>query len=258
VGVNFAKALALVWGKPLVSVNHMEGHMLAALAKGEGDALAMEGVRLPVLGLLISGGHTELDLMDSWLSYRLVGATKDDAAGEAFDKVARMLGLPYPGGPEVSKLARAAREAGAVQPFSFPRPMLREPHCDFSFSGLKTSVMYQLKKIESLTDDERAAVAREFEDAVAEVLYGKASRALAETGAQTLVIGGGVSGNTHIQERFQEKLPIDHPEVELRIPERALTTDNAVMIGIAGFYRALRKEFIEPGELRADGNRSLA
>lgn len=259
VGVNFAKALALAWDVPLVGANHMEGHLLSALTTPDTEnpsAFHITGVALPVLGLLISGGHTELVAMDGWLSYRLVGQTKDDAVGEAFDKVARMLSLPYPGGPEVSKLAERARERGNTVLPTLPRPMLGDSTCDFSFSGLKTAVLY-LVKDRDLTDTEKEEVAHAFEQAVGDVLFGKASRALLETGAKTIVLGGGVSANTHVRRTFTERIAKEHPEVSLRIPEPRFTTDNAIMIGIAGFYRALRKDFMNPEDMRANGNLSL-
>lgn len=259
VGVNFAKALALAWDKPLIGANHMEGHLLSALAQENGDTLVIENVSLPVVGLLISGGHTQIVAMKEWFSYELLGETRDDAVGEAFDKVARMLELPYPGGPEISKRAEEARAEGAEKhPLPFPRPMIGDTTCNFSFSGLKTAVMYQLKKMESITDTEKKAIAREFEDAVADVLWKKTSRALIETSAKTLVIGGGVSGNVHIRRVFEEQVAYEHPEVELRIPPRALTTDNAVMIGMSGYFRYLRGIRDTTDALRADGNLSLA
>ncbi|MBI2037017.1 MAG: hypothetical protein HYT14_01490, partial [Candidatus Liptonbacteria bacterium] len=201
VGINFAKALALLWEKPLVAVNHMEGHILAALARREApstkheepnkpqiEKLKIQNVQMPVLALLISGGHTELVLMEEWLRYERIGQTRDDAVGEAFDKVARMLSLPYPGGPEISRLAEQARTAydqtagfgSGDTPFGLrlPRPMLNDATCDFSFAGLKTAVLYLLKKIPDLNAKEKQHLAREFEDAVAEVLWQKTARAL--------------------------------------------------------------------------------
>ncbi len=251
VGVNFAKALAFLWNKPLIPVNHMEGHLLSALAQKEGDVIFIKDVRLPVLALLISGGHTELILMRDWLSYERIGETQDDAVGEAFDKVARMMDLPYPGGPEVSKLAEKDREDASTNPFTLPRPMLQSGDFNFSFSGLKTAVLYLIKEKGVLTDEEKEQLARAFEDAVGEVLLAKSLKALEETGAQTFVTGGGVSANLHLQRLFRDHIP-----VALRIPEGEFTTDNAVMIGIAGYFRALASQ--ESGEIRADGNLSLA
>ncbi len=253
VGVNFAKALSLAWDLPIVPINHMEGHFLAALAQAEGDSIVIRDAALPVLGLLISGGHTELVLMKDWLSYEKLGSTRDDAVGEAFDKVARMMDLPYPGGPEISKLAERDREDTRTNPFTLPRPMIDSNDLDFSFSGLKTAVLYLLKET-TLDDTGKEQLARAFEDAVLDVLWKKTSEALARTGARTLIIGGGVSANVHIQREFTNRIA-EYPDVELRIPARELTTDNAVMIGVAGFYRALRKEFLS--EFKADGNLAL-
>ncbi|HYF29301.1 MAG TPA: tRNA (adenosine(37)-N6)-threonylcarbamoyltransferase complex transferase subunit TsaD [Candidatus Paceibacterota bacterium] len=258
VGVNFAKALSIAWGKPLVGANHMEGHLLSALAASEGDAYVIEDAALPVVGLLISGGHTQIVAMREWFTYELMGDTRDDAVGEAFDKVARMLDLPYPGGPQVSKLAEEARAGNILHPQPLPRPMIGEGTCDFSFSGLKTAVMYQLKKMEGLSDTQKQAIAREFEDAVADVLFAKTARALAQTHGKTLVIGGGVSGNVHIRRVFEMRIKAEHPDVMLRIPARELTTDNAVMIGMSGYFRYLRGMRADTETLRADGNLSLA
>ncbi len=280
VGINFAKALALVWNKPLIAVNHMEGHILSALAKEQTNTasfetrfnLVIEKVEMPVLALLISGGHTELVVMKKWFEYELIGETRDDAVGEAFDKVARMLGLPYPGGPEISRLAEEVRTSDVhvqklghpMSTFALPRPMMNDATCDFSFAGLKTSVLYVLKKQDVLMSDRSDAdkdifsrhVAHEFENAVTDVLWKKTSRALEQTQARTLVLGGGVSANTHIRRIFTKKIKNEYPEVMLRIPSPALTTDNAVMIALAGFYRAKRKEFVT--DIKANGNLRLA
>lgn len=259
VGINFAKALSLVWKKPIVAINHMEGHVLAALAESAPEgSLSISDTKLPLLALLISGGHTELVLMEKWLTYKLIGQTRDDAVGEAFDKVARMLHLPYPGGPEVSKLAEAARLEGTTSPHTLPRPMLDSLTCDFSFAGLKTAVLYLLKNNPDILEKDKKHIAHEFENAVADVLWKKTARALSDTSAQTLVVGGGVSANTHIRRVFAEKIKSDHPHVMLRIPAATLSTDNAVMIALAGFYRAVRKEFVEPSAIFANGNFSLA
>jgi N6-L-threonylcarbamoyladenine synthase len=268
-GIEFAKHLATTHSKPLVAVNHMEGHVLAALAQKTGDSLQITEVKLPVLALLISGGHTELVLMKNWLEYELIGQTLDDAVGEAFDKVARMLGLPYPGGPEISKLAEARREMNPVPSedglpqegvgFRLPRPMIDSKTCDFSFAGLKTAVLYMLKAIPDLTDEKKRQIAHEFENAVGDVLWKKTTMALEQTGAKMLIIGGGVSANTHIRRVFTKKIA-EYQNVSLRIPTPDLTTDNAIMIALAGFFRASRGEYIaQPLDtLRASGNLSLA
>jgi tRNA N6-adenosine threonylcarbamoyltransferase len=261
VGINFARALSVLWAKPLVAVNHMEGHLLAPLAQitkaaDSPETLEIRGVTLPVLALLISGGHTELVFMKEWLSYKLIGQTRDDAVGEAFDKVARMLGFPYPGGPEISRIAEESRGEKSENPFQLPRPMLDSNNCDFSFAGLKTAVLYMLKNKSELTEHEKKHMAREFEDAVGDVLWKKTARALEETGAHTLVIGGGVSANTHLRRIFRDNLKDGYPHISLHFPSAALATDNAVMIGLAGFYRASRGMYSDAPV--AEGNLSLA
>ncbi len=257
VGVNFTKALSLAWNIPVVPINHMEGHLLAGLLALESEKeLVLATPAFPLLTLLISGGHTELVLMRDWFSYTLIGRTRDDAVGEAFDKVARMLGLPYPGGPEISKLAEAGRASGAPKPFTLPRPMLTDDSCDFSWSGIKTSVLYLLKKHPDITQEEREKLAEEFEDAVCEVLWKKTSRALDETNAKLLALGGGVSANKQIRKVFAELIKDEHPETELRIPPASLTTDNAIMIAVAGYFRAKLGMFAT--EFEANSNLSLS
>jgi N6-L-threonylcarbamoyladenine synthase len=265
VGINFAKALSAAWELPMVAANHMEGHILSGLARRSGSEggtseLTIEGLALPVLALLISGGHTELVLMKEWLSYELVGQTRDDAVGEAFDKVARMLALPYPGGPQISKLAEEARNEpdDFTKGLELPRPMLHDDTCDFSFAGLKTAVLYLLKKQDGISGEDKKRIALEFENAVSEVLWKKTARALEQTNAKTLVLGGGVSANTHIRRVFTENIEKDFSEVSLRIPSAELTTDNAVMIALAGYYHAARGDFADPAALSANGNSALA
>lgn len=258
VGVNFARALSLLWDLPIVPVNHLEGHILSSLLTETGDrSYELHTPAFPLVSLVISGGHTEIVVTHEFLSYERIGETRDDAVGEAFDKVARMLGLPYPGGPEVSRLAALARTEGHKSPDTLPRPMIDAPTCDFSFSGLKTAVMYLLKAKGELTEAQKAAIAREFDDAVAEVLYKKTDRAVREVGARSLAIGGGVSASDNIREVFRKKIAADHPETTLYVPAKTLTGDNAVMIGVAGYYRAREGAFGSVETLSANGNLSL-
>lgn len=257
-GVNLARALSIIWNKPLVGVNHMEGHLLSGLGTIDETTITLPTPRLPLLALLISGGHTELVSMNPFLSYTLLGQTKDDAVGEAFDKVARMMDLPYPGGPEISHLAEEARSEGVIPSFSLPRPMIHEPHLDFSFSGLKTAVMYRIKKHGELSDADKKELALEFENAVTEVLWKKTAHALDESGAHALVLGGGVSANTHIRRTFSEQMSEQFPTVAFNIPGAKLTTDNALMIAVAGFFRAERELFDNPITLQANSNLTLA
>ena len=244
----------------------MIGDKVIGNSNSDTETYNLQPITFPLLALLISGGHTELVLMREWLTYELIGQTRDDAVGEAFDKVARMLALPYPGGPEISRLAESVRESnskvfelGSSTPkFVLPRPMIDSNTCDFSFAGLKTAVLYLLKGRPELNEDEKKHLAHEFENAVTDVLWKKTSRALDETGALTLVIGGGVSANTHIRRVFTEKMKNEYPNVTLRIPAASLTTDNAIMIALAGFYRAIRGNFSATDSIVANGNRSLA
>jgi N6-L-threonylcarbamoyladenine synthase len=260
VGVNFAQALSVAWNIPIVPVDHMEGHLMMALAKevsdtglhksetrdSENTVFQIKDVALPVLALLISGGHTEIDVMDSWLSYKRLGQT------------------PYPGGPEISKLAARDREDSATNPYQLPRPMIDHPDFDFSFSGLKTAVLYTIKNnpdtFGEAVEDTKATeqLARAFEDAAADVLVSKTLKALEHSQAQTLAIGGGVSANAHIRTSIKKAVAEKFPYVEVCTPPDGLTGDNGIMIALAGYYRFLRNEFAEAGTIVADGNLSLA
>lgn len=241
VGINTARALGALWGIPVIPVNHMEGHILAALFDQETQTFPH--IDFPLVALLISGGHTELVRVDAIGSYDLLGETKDDAVGECFDKVARMLGLPYPGGPQISRIALLGN-SGA---YPLPRPMLHSGDLSFSFSGLKTSVLYLTKKLGTLSDQMKADIAREFEDAVSEVIVAKSKKALRDTGARGLVVGGGVSANDRIRESLKKLA--DEEGVSLFVPDRVLSTDNALMIALAGSF-----DRSEAGAIVAKGN----
>lgn len=254
VGVNFAKALSHAWNLPIVAVDHMEGHIVLSMT--EGGRLAQ--FEFPVLSLLISGGHTELVLSREFGAYELVGQTRDDAAGEAFDKAARLLGLPYPGGPEISRLAAEARARGGTPQFSFAPPMLHSKDYDFSFSGLKTEVRRTVEEHAPLSEGMKAQMAWAFEDAVARVLVAKTMRAVEEFGAQTLVVGGGVSANTFIRAELARELARSDTSAKLLIPPPELATDNALMIALAGYFHAAKNEFTDPRNLAANGNLKLA
>jgi N6-L-threonylcarbamoyladenine synthase len=263
VGVNFAKALAAAWNLPIVPVNHMEGHVVSALLKPIVDArFQIAACTFPALALLVSGGHTELVLMRAWGEYELVGATRDDAAGEAFDKAARLMGLPYPGGPEISRLAATVRGSAMNQSasISLPRPMMHSDDFDFSFSGLKTAVR---RAYEAIPEADREAtlphLAREFEDAVVDVLVAKTIRAADTTGVQTILVGGGVAANVFLRKRLTEAVGANFGNLPVYFPDQALTGDNAVMIGVAGALRFLQNpETPDPSTVVADGNLKLA
>lgn len=248
-GITFAEELGEKYKIPLLPTNHMEGHIASALLGHPSQ------IHFPALALLISGGHTELVLLQSWRGKKVIGETQDDAAGEAFDKVARMLGLPYPGGPEISALAGKAQDPGfVIRDLRLPRPMIHSNDYNFSFSGLKTAVLYYVRDHASpdktLSPQITIAIAREFQDAVSQVLTTKSKKAILEFQPKTFIIGGGVIANTKIRSEF-EKLMQEFPETRLLIPEKPLTTDNAVMIAMAGYLAELSGEKIE---LKAKGN----
>lgn len=255
-GLNFAKALSLLWWKPLIPVNHMEGHIFSVLAKEKGKFSNFYS-QCPMLALLLSGGHTELVLIPEFLKYKKIGQTRDDAVGEAFDKVARMLELPYPGGPEISKLAQKCKLKD--EKFKLPRPMIGTDDFDFSFSGLKTAVLYKIKELGKLNSNTKEQIAREFEEAVIDVLFKKTKKAIKKYKIKTLIIGGGVAANNKIKESFK-KLEKEIYGFNVLVPDNKYSGDNATMIAIAGYFRYKNKDFIDPdkvGKLKADGNMSL-
>jgi N6-L-threonylcarbamoyladenine synthase len=268
-GITFAQELATKWSIPTVPVNHMEGHIYSALLESNDDKkFKIKKINYPAIGLLISGGHTDMVLIKSSFNYEYLGGTIDDAVGEAFDKVARMLGLGYPGGPIISKLAQEAREdtkeVSIETGRELPRPMLHSGDYNFSFSGLKTAVLYKVKEIkERLVSDElptdvQREIAREFEDSVAEVLASKMSKAMQEYNAETLIIGGGVAANSYINNTLRERLGKDINEVEILTPYKGLSGDNALMMAVAGYLRAERGEYIQDVDnLRANGTLKL-
>ena len=226
VGVNTAKGISLGTGLPLIGVNHLEGHLYSAWIYNPDDSPHDEP-RFPLLALLVSGGHTELILMTGHLEYQRLGATLDDAAGEAFDKVARLLNLGYPGGPAIQKSA----EDGDAYRFSFPRAWL-EGTSDFSFSGLKTAVLREVRALEKKGSLPVADLAASFQEAVVDVLYTKTMEAARAYGAEEILVAGGVSANRALRERF-----LSQSEFKVHIPPISLCTDNAAMIAAAGYYR---------------------
>jgi N6-L-threonylcarbamoyladenine synthase len=250
-GITFAEELGKRLQRPVIPVNHMEGHILSVLY-GSSKAL-----QFPALALLVSGGHTEIVKVKDYGEYEIIGRTKDDAVGEAFDKVARVLGLPYPGGPAVSKLAGSHRAKFPEPPLSFTMPMLHSKDLNFSYSGLKTAVLYKAREFEVLTHDNKEMLARAFEDSAIGILIQKTKMALEENEVSTLIVGGGVSANTYLRSELQ-KLLKNFPETNLIFPDPLLTTDNAVMIGIAGYIEFEKnKEKLPPSAITAKGNLSL-
>ena len=228
VGASVANGLALALNKPVIGVHHLEGHLLSPL-------LAAQPPAFPFVALLVSGGHTQLMRVDEVGQYTLLGETLDDAAGEAFDKSAKLLGLGYPGGPAISRLA----ESGDPSVFDLPRPMLHSKNLDFSFSGLKTAVLTLVKKQPGeLSETTRAAIARAFVEAIVEVLVAKCLAAVKQTGMKRLVIAGGVGANSQLRHALNTAAA--KKRFEVFYPDLALCTDNGAMIALAGALRIAR------------------
>ncbi len=259
VGINCAMALSHIWGIPLVPVNHMEGHIYSISVTGE-KSFPLHTFTYPYLSLLISGGHTQLVLAPNKDEYTIIGNTKDDAVGEAFDKVARMIDLPYPGGPAISKLAKIGRQEN-VQPWvTLPRPMMHTPDYDFSFSGIKTAVMYALEKkvadSGALTDEDKIALAMEFENAVTEVIVKKLFKAVDEYQIEEIAVAGGVAANTYIQEQIKKHIEKEGYTTRVYFPDRSVTGDNALMIALAG-YKNIKENKKFPQPIKATGTLKL-
>lgn len=226
VGAALGRSLAWALGVPAVGVHHMEAHLLAPM-------LEVDPPPFPFIALLVSGGHTLLVQVGGVGQYTILGESLDDAAGEAFDKTAKLLGLPYPGGPVLAQLA----EQGVTGRFAFPRPMTDRPGLDFSFSGLKTAVLHTLRQIHAPSDQDKADIARAFEEAVVETLTFKCRRALQETGIRTLVVAGGVGANRRLRERLRALADAEGGRVYYPRPE--FCTDNGAMVAYAGYRRLL-------------------
>ncbi len=234
IGVTAAKTLALMWEKPLIAINHLHAHLQSAV-------LGKKDLQLPAVALIVSGGHTSLYDYRSPLEPKLLGATIDDAAGEAFDKVANILRLSYPGGPSIEKAA----EKGNPDAIKFPRSMLGPDSLDFSFSGIKTAVLYYCRgqdmkgenKVDSMSEQEIADIAASFQTAVVEVLIKKTERAIERIGAQTVLLGGGVAANNELRKRLQTMCETAVPAKKLLVAPKQYCTDNAVMVASLAYYK---------------------
>ncbi len=234
VGVESAKSLAYAWNKPLIAVNHLVGHFYSNWLDGRRDIL------FPAVALVVSGGHTDLLFFKNKNSHKLLGSTMDDAAGEAFDKVAKVLGLGYPGGPAVESCAEKFTRKGELNPF--PKPLLKSGDYNFSFSGLKTSVVNYIAKNEIFSKDH---VCYFFQEAVADVLVSKTLKAAGEYGASTIVVGGGVSANSRLRQAFDERAH----GLSVMFPKKNFSVDNGAMIAAAAFYN---RNIVDPLSLSAD------
>lgn len=223
IGVETAKTLAYAWGKDIVPVNHLKAHLYA-------NWLENKVIKFPAIALIVSGGHTELIYMKNKTSLKKIGQTVDDAAGEAFDKVAKLLGLDYPGGPEISKLAKQ----GNASRFKFPRPMINSKNYNFSFSGLKTAVLYQSQKIKKLDRKTKADICAGFQQAVVDTLITKTTKAAKQYKVKTIMLSGGVAANKLLRKNLEQK----SKELKLAFfkPAQFLCTDNAAMIAVAANF----------------------
>jgi len=259
VGAEVGRTLSYLWDIPFVSTNHIDGHIHSVMLGKQTD------IQFPAIALIVSGGHTELLLMKDHGNYELLGKTRDDAAGEAFDKVAKLLELEYPGGPKISKLALSGNSTA----IPFPRPMLDKPNYDFSFAGLKTSAMYWLRdntltaakknpfqklltsigfsSKEEITINDFCA---SFETAIVDVLVAKTTKAIQEHTPKTLILGGGVSANKKLRDTLEKTFT----DIQLYTPERNYCMDNGAMIAVAGYYKAIQKEFTDWKDIKANPN----
>lgn len=246
VGIRQAKELSEKYKKPLLAVNHMEGHLLSSLglnSKGKGN-INYKDLEFPAMGLLVSGGHTELILMTDFGKYEIIGRTVDDAVGEAYDKVARMLGLGYPGGKVLTEFAKS----GDSEKFSLPIPMSKDPTLNFSYSGLKTALFYQLKEKEKLgselTKQDIYDYAASFEKSACMAIQVKLNRALKQYRPKALLIGGGVASSARLRKIIRDTA--NKYNIKTFFPvSPTLYTDNGAMIAIAGFFQAQRKDFAD-------------
>jgi len=244
-GVNFAKALSAFWNIPAIPVNHIESHILVNLLD---DPSASSGqVKFPAIALVVSGGHTQIILVRGIGKYKILGETRDDAAGECFDKCAKLLGLGYPGGPIISKLAEGIETHRAL-----PRPMVGTKDYDFSFSGLKTAVLYADRKISNKNAQYKKQMSAEVQQAIIDVLIKKTIKAVKDFKAKSLILGGGVSANQELRKQFQTKLEKESPQINFIAPKPSLSTDNGLMTAITGFYH--KKNTKKWQDIEANGN----
>lgn len=250
VGITFAKTLAMTHDKPLIGTSHMKGHIFSNWLNKD-----FVEPKFPIMNLLVSGGHTELILMSDYNNFRLIGETMDDAVGEAFDKVARLLGLSYPGGPEISRLA----ETGDAKRFPLPRPMLHSKDFNFSFSGLKTAVLYLLRDLKEkgveIDDQIKADISASFQEACVDVLVKKTITAGQEQGVSTILLSGGVSANQLLRSELEKAT--SEVGIKFSCPSLVYTGDNAVMIAVAGYFESLQKDVKTSWE-SVDMNANLA
>ncbi len=259
-GIETAKTLAYVWKLPIVSVNHIAGHIYANWIESESreSLVVSQNSKFPALILTVSGGHNLLVLMKNHLKFKIIGDTLDDAAGEAFDKAAKMLGLGYPGGPAIAAAAAGVGRPGVCRDpeIKLPRPMLNAANFNFSFSGLKTALLYALKKDKDW-QKKIPAYAAEFQQAVIDVLIHKTIKAAQKYKVKTVMLSGGVSSNLELQKQFIAAFKNSYAPSDIRYPKADFRTDNAAMIGAAGYFMARAKKFTKWEKIKVDPNLPL-
>ena len=262
-GINFAKALSFFWEKPIIPVNHIEAH-IAANFIGENPKYQITNykqINFPAICLVASGGHTELILMKNYGKYEILGETRDDAAGECLDKTARILGLSYPGGPAIEKLTKRYPLNAKRYKIKLPRPMIYQKNCDFSFSGLKTAVLYDFKKRQKKTRISKKYIQEmciEIQQVVIDVLIKKTKKAAKEFKAKTILIGGGVASNKEFKKQFKEKIKKDCVAFNIWHPKPKLCADNAAMVAAAGYFGWLKKKQKNWKKIEANANLKIA
>ncbi len=266
VGVNFAKTLSYYWQLPIIPVNHIEAHILANLLPQISENPKSQQIKFPAIALVVSGGHTQLVLMKKFGNYKIIGETRDDAAGECFDKTARILGLGYPGGPAIAAEAAKIKVQSSKLKVKLPRPMIYTKDYDFSFSGLKTAVLYAVKKKHgkaplrsafSRTTEGRQYIKQmcvEIQQAIIDVLIKKTIKAVKNYKAKSIILGGGVIANKELRRQFKLKIKNLKLKINFLIPPKNLCTDNAAMVGIAGYFRWRNGKIDNWEKIKAEAN----
>lgn len=262
IGVNFSKTLAWYFNKPIIGVSHLTGHLLSFLLPplNKEKKFTFNSLKkfFPLIGLIVSGGHTLLVYSKKIGDYKIIGETLDDASGECFDKTARILGLGYPGGPRISQEAEKFKNKNLKISINLPRPMINSKDYNFSFSGLKTAVLYLFNKIpEKEKKDYIPAIAYEIQESITDVLVKKTLKAVNDFKVKTLVIGGGVSANLRLRQKLLEEIQKQNLKVKFVPPILEYSTDNAIMIGLAGFFEFLKEKKTDWKKLDADANKKL-
>ena len=259
-GINFAKELAQKLKLPVAPVNHIEAHIFANWLNSK-FCIPNSKFLFPAICLVVSGGHTQLILMKDFLKYKILGETRDDAAGECFDKVSRILGLGYPGGPAIAAEAAKLKTKNYKLKTNLPRPMIYQKNYDFSFSGLKTAVLYLTKQLtinnKHLTARQKQEICAETQQAIIDVLIHKTLKAVKEYRVKTLILGGGVAANKELRKQLKLSVKKELPGSQLLLPELKFTGDNAAMIAVAAYFHGRKSEYAILSKLKANGNLKL-